>query len=94
MYLGKEVICSKMKHRRVWTHDHFMAARANIITNIKQVLSASVDFGNLVNQLNSRRQQQHRGSEAVKLWAEIWNFTRESWSGIPDFCLKLLCLTA
>ena len=31
------------------------------------------------------RQQQHRGSEAVKLWAEIWNFTRESWSGIPDF---------
>ena len=46
------------------------------------------------NQLNGRQQQQHRGSEAVKLWAEILNFTRESWSGIPDFCLKLLCLTA
>ena len=38
-------------------------------------------------------QQQYRGSDAVKLWAKIWNFTHESWSGIPDFCLKLLCLT-
>ena len=54
----------------------------------------TVDSGIHEWQLNGRRQQQHRGSEAVKLWAEIWNFTRESWSGIPDFCLKLLCLTA
>ena len=46
------------------------------------------------NQLNGHRQQKHMGSKAVKQWAEIWNFTRESWSGIPDFCLKLLCLTA
>ena len=40
MYLGKEVICSKMKLRGVWNRDHSMAARANISTNIKQVLSA------------------------------------------------------
>ena len=56
--------------------------------------AASVDLGNLENQLKGRRQQQHRGSEAVKLWAKICNFTRESWSGIADFCLKHLCLTA
>ena len=54
----------------------------------------NVDLGMHEDQLNGRRQQQHRGSETVKQWAEIWNFTRESWSGIPDFCLKLLCLTA
>ena len=60
----------------------------------KQKPTINVDLGNFVNQRNGHQQQQHRGSEAVKLWAEIWNFTCESWSGIPDFSLKLLCLMA
>ena len=37
-----------------------------------------------------RRQQQHWGSEAVKLWAEIWNFTHESWTSHHHHCLACL----
>ena len=59
-----------------------------------RVSATNVDLGMHENQLNGHLKQQHRGSDAVKLWAKIWNFTRESWSGIPDFCLKLLSLTA
>ena len=42
--------------------------------------------------LQQRRwqQQQHWGSEAVKLWAEIWNFNHESWTSHHQHCLACL----
>ena len=46
---------------------------------------SSYDLGIHEWQLNGLRQQQHRGSEAEKLWAEIWNSTPGLASKIPDF---------
>ena len=52
--------------------------------------SCTYDPGGQLLQRQLLRQQQHRGSEAVKLWAEIWNFTHESWTSHHHHCLACL----
>ena len=53
-------------------------------------VGVTYDPGGQLLQRQLLRQQQHRGSEAVKLWAEIWNFTHESWTSHHHHCLACL----
>ena len=71
---------------RTVTCSHFTSDIPVVFIAFVAAGTYNVDLGHLVNQLIGRGQQQYHGCEAVKLWAEIWNFTRETWSGIPDFC--------
>ena len=87
-------LSSALKNWERSDHSRPLAAERGPKCSLPLPPTSSYELGIHEWQLNGLRQQQHRGSEAVKLWAEIWNFTRESWSGIPDFCIKLLCLTA